>query len=323
MTMQILAISARWPLTRDGEVLAVAHNNQDSSDPNQGKDTHVNATFLQRFNSFREASRRRLGRLRRTALAVPAVLATLVGICLLLVRMHYLKELGEWGELVRDLGIAALVSAASVTGFELVRETANIEEERARLQAGIESLQSTTEVYQELGRFRALAAIEDLLNVRARHGLNKPLCQVLTSTMTLVDGRDAAAHHYGEFAKKYLAQVGNGLEQLRKFRDGTSEAPSDELRYSFEAPEPRKVISEILAAELGQLEGSTDSYDSITNPLYYDRNTMRAFGENLITKATERGVKTRRIFNMVNFETGTIPNDKMQLASSKIGRAHV
>ena len=255
------------------------------------------------FQVFAKATKARIRRVMRAALLVPMAIGLTAGLALLLVSILVLHE-GFWHELTRDVGIAFLVSAWAVFGYELVQDLSNVEEQREHLAATARTMEDANSHLHSLADYQASGAIEEILSTRVEGGLAKPLVTLLRSSLQAAQ-RCHPNHHdgYAAFAQWYFEKTAESMAQLAAFRACES-GRRDERPYLFSVPEPREVVARILGAEMHRLRVPPDSYDSVTNPLFYGSGRMHLFRIEL-EAAAARGVKTRRIFNLSGMERPT------------------
>lgn len=258
------------------------------------------------------------------ALIIPFLLTMVVGIGMLVLR-HYLfggthgapeaapgaapgatlplgagpvpgSGLALVSELMRDLGIAIIVAGFSVFGYELVGDLTKVEYQSETLQMAARTIEVATEELESMKTYASNNAISGILELKSKGVLAKPLTDLIDSALMVAGNTSAGPTAYSDFAQWYIEEIGKGLKQLATYRVEAT-FPNYQIGYQFSAPQPRHVISKILVAEISQLQGENDTYDSITNPLFYEHGLMLTFRKN-IESAASRGVKTRRIFNL-------------------------
>jgi len=205
--------------------------------------------------------------------------------------------------IVKDLGLGLIVAAIAVFGYEFLTHISGVVEEAGRLRAGYLSLDDATgQLKSAIRNSNPREAFrEDIRTLFPEPELRRPLRKLVERALELKDEEiPKVTNEYLQFLGWFIKEFAlTNAEELVDLQKSIGEKNQTKV-FEYKAPDTREVASNILAAHMRSLS-MHDSYDSVSNVLFYEENRMFVLHA-AMKEAFQRGVKVRRIFNVSNFE---------------------
>jgi hypothetical protein len=234
-----------------------------------------------------------------------------------------------WWHVGEEAGIAMIVAAIAVVGYELLQHTPHIKELHDDL----------NEQIRELSKLRVAVsrAVETPLQGVARHldtlfpgpdnqALRDALMRFLQHTHQIAShGKRQTDATHGRESVEYVKYLGWLMEQfaadssskLLQFIDAINEERTG-VSYDYAPPDRRDVARRILAAQM-RCMGEGERYASIANLSIYDMPDA-AFID-ATRGALQRGLQIERIFNLIPFEDELARDRRLFLRFKRIVQA--
>ena len=204
-----------------------------------------------------------------------------------------------WLEVLREVGLAFIVAAIAVFGYEHLHHATRTFEQQRKLEYEVMALTKLRQQEEERASGEALTTLDTHLGLifpNREHDHFRAAVSKLLMDVAKIRGKADSMECSKESAEyiKYVAwlvqkfggQEASNLAQLLNRMGGS---------YEFTPPDRREVARRILIAQMNCM-GEGDGYDSIASVFLYakDGGQMSTATE----QAVERGLKVQRIFNV-------------------------
>lgn len=231
--------------------------------------------------------------------------------------INALRDAAVWVEVVKEIGIALVVAAVAVVGYELLQHTPHFKRAHDDLKKAQEDLKKEIEEIRRAREGLVLAtqppheAIARHLNTLLSGDESQELRAAVLDFIRYADQigshakrqDDVTAHkesveymrYLGWLANQYCKDTASKLVQLL---DSMNQKRPGGL-YRYAPPDQREVARQILAAQM-RCMGPGEHYASVASLAMYD--TFDHVFIDATKEALARGTRIDRIFNIIQFE---------------------